>query len=114
MGSLVGSKVFERQIKTLVDSNDPVLSVERKSSVRCNRILAYGIVKGFLAEATANIIELCFDNFVFSRCKLLEVDSQWGGQKQILLGTRTQSLTFEFCLSCGKTSLINLESIGLH
>ena len=59
MGSLVGSKVFERQIKTLVDSNDLVLSVERKSSVRCNRILACGIVKGFLAKATANIIELC-------------------------------------------------------
>ena len=59
MGSLVESKVFERQIKIFVDSNHPVLSVERKSYVRRNRILACSIVEGFLPKATANIIEQC-------------------------------------------------------
>ena len=75
MGSLVESKVFERQIKTLVDSNHPVLSVERKSYV------------SFLPKATANIIEQCLIILFFPGVNYWKLTVDGVDKNEYLLGT---------------------------
>ena len=72
-----------------------MLSPKRKCTPDQSEFYGKALLRVLNQKATARIIKQCLIILLFFWCKLFEVESKWGGQKLISLGTRTQSLTFE-------------------